>query len=524
MRNSENAVIEIGTVQGYLPQVGKSERCFLFGSSSPSNVWRLVYNFENASKEAEQRKERTMKPIVCPHCKQTFTIDEADYASILSQVKNEEYHSELEEAEKRLKSKYESDLKLAQKEAATANDKTIAELRSKLSLLEASIAGKVKEAENAKDKEIMSLQAEMKNLKDGQAASLKNKELETKSLYEKRLSELEAKLSEASAAKELALEKEKRASAAALNQKSEELSELRNKLDGLASSSALKEKSLKEHYDFVLKEKEEEIERLKDLKSKMSTKMVGESLEQHCMNSFNSIRMGAFPHAYFEKDNAVSASSGSKGDFIYRDYEGGTEYISIMFEMKNEMDTTSTKHKNEDFFKELDKDRKEKGCEYAVLVSLLEPESEYYNAGIVDVSYKYEKMYVIRPQMFIPMITILRNAALKNLSLKKDLEDYKAKNLDISHFEEKMEEFQKDFSYNYNLAAKKYETAIDEIDATIKHLQKVKENLEGVNKNLRIANDKAQALSIKKLTKDNPTMKEKFDELHEKVVDHQDGE
>ncbi len=466
-----------------------------------------------------------MKSIQCPHCKETFNIDEADYASLLNQVKTQEYHHELEEAEKRLQGKYESDLKLAKKEASAESDEAIAELKNKLAILEASIPGKVKEAENAKDKEILSLQAQVKSLKEGEASSLKNKELETKALYEKQIAELKGKLSEADTSKALALEKEKRENADALNKKNAEITALQTKYDNLSTENTLKEKSLKDHYDYALKEKEEEIERLKDLKSKMSTKMVGETLEQHCLNSFNAIRMGAFPRAYFEKDNAVSAASGSKGDFIYRDYdEDKTEYISIMFEMKNEMDTTSTKHKNEDFFKELDKDRKEKNCEYAVLVSLLEPESELYNGGIVDVSYAYPKMYVIRPQMFIPMITILRNAALNTLKTKKDLEEYRNKNIDISNFEAKMDEFQKSFAYNYDLASKKYSTAIEEIDKTIDHLKKVRDNLEGVNKNLKIANDKAQDLSIKKLTRGNPTMKAKFDELHEKVVDSQDGE
>lgn len=466
-----------------------------------------------------------MKPIQCPHCKQTFSIDEADYASLLSQVKTEEYHHELEEAEKRLQSKYESDLKLARKEASAASDEAIGELKSKLAVLEASIPSKIKEAENAKDKEILSLESQLRSLKEREASALKNKELEAKSLYEKEIAELKGKLSEAEAGKALALEKEKRERDEALNKKSAELAALQTKLDSLSTENELKEKSLKEHYDYALKEKEEEIERLRDLKSKMSTKMVGETLEQHCLNSFNAIRMGAFPRAYFEKDNAVSAASGSKGDFIYRDYdEEKTEYISIMFEMKNEMDTTSTKHKNEDFFKELDKDRKEKNCEYAVLVSLLEPESELYNAGIVDVSYAYPKMYVIRPQMFIPMITILRNAALNTLKTKKDLEEYRNRNIDISNFEAKMDEFQKGFAYNCDLASGKFSKAIEEIDKTIDHLQKVRDNLEGVNKNLRIANEKAQDLSIKKLTRGNPTMKAKFEELRAKVVDSQDGE
>ncbi len=264
----------------------------------------------------------------------------------------------------------------------------------------------------------------------------------------------------------------------------------------------------------LIRYKDEEIERLRDMKARLSTKMVGETLEQHCETQFNQLRATAFPHAYFEKDN--DASDGTKGDFIFRECdEAGNEIVSIMFEMKNENDTTATKHKNEDFFKKLDSDRKKKGCEYAVLVTLLEPESELYNTGIVDVSYRYEKMYVIRPQFFIPMITLLRNAAMNALAYKQELELVRQQNIDVTEFEEKLLGFQEGFSRNYDLASRKFQTAIDEIDTTIKHLQKVKDNLISSENNLRLANDKAQGLSIRKLTRNNPTMKAAFAEARE---------
>ena len=266
----------------------------------------------------------------------------------------------------------------------------------------------------------------------------------------------------------------------------------------------------------LIRYKDEEIERLRDMKARLSTKMVGETLEQHCETQFNQLRATAFPHAYFEKDN--DASDGTKGDFIFRECdEAGNEIVSIMFEMKNENDTTATKHKNEDFFKKLDSDRKKKGCEYAVLVTLLEPESELYNTGIVDVSYRYEKMYVIRPQFFIPMITLLRNAAMNALAYKQELELVRQQNIDVTEFEEKLLGFQEGFNRNYDLASRKFQTAIDEIDTTIKHLQKVKDNLISSENNLRLANDKAQGLSIRKLTWGNKTMKAKFDEAREEA-------
>jgi hypothetical protein len=298
-----------------------------------------------------------------------------------------------------------------------------------------------------------------------------------------------------------------------LNQKEQERTELKSRLDKTELEKQLSEKSLKERYEIQLKDRDEAIERLKDMKAKLSTKMVGETLEQHCETTFNQIRATAFPRAYFEKDN--DARSGSKGDYIFKDMdETGTEIVSIMFEMKNESDTTATKKKNEDFLKELDKDRNEKGCEYAILVSLLESDSELYNTGIVDMSHRYPKMFVIRPQFFIQMITLLRNAAMSSLQYKSELALVKAQNIDVTNFEDDLEQFKTAFGKNYDIASRKFQTAIDEIDKSISHLQKTKEALLGTDRNLRLANDKAQEVTVKKLTRKNPTMKAMFDELN----------
>jgi hypothetical protein len=298
----------------------------------------------------------------------------------------------------------------------------------------------------------------------------------------------------------------------AVSKVEKERDKLRHDLEQAELQKKLSEQSLKDKYETQLKDRDDAIERLRDMKARLSTKMVGETLEQHCETEFNRLRATAFPRSYFEKDN--DASTGSKGDYIFRDSdESDIEIVSIMFEMKNENDTTATKKKNEDFFKELDKDRNEKGCEYAVLVSLLEPESELYNSGIVDVSYRYPKMYVIRPQFFIPIITLLRNASLKSLEYKSELALMKAQNIDITNFEHNLEQFKDGFARNYDLASRKFQTAIDEIDKSISHLQKTKDALLGTDRNLRLANDKAQSVTIKKLTKDNPTMKAKFSEL-----------
>ena len=370
------------------------------------------------------------------------------------------------------------------------------------------------------EQRIATLQKQAAADKDLALAKQEAQQAKTNQNQAAEIAELKSKIKQIEAEKELAItkalapvEKELEATKSDLKTKTQE-AKLRE--ESLAAQVKLRESALKTQYEGALKLKDEEIDRLKDLNSKLSTKMVGETLEQHCETEFNRLRATAFPNAYFEKDNAVS-KSGSKGDFIYRETdENGTEIISIMFEMKNENETTATKHKNEDFFKELDKDRAEKGCEYAVLVTLLEADSELYNTGIVDVSYKYDKMYVIRPQFFIPMITLLRNAALNSLKYKQELAVVRNQNLDITPFEENMENFKQAFARNYELASRKFSTAIEEIDKTIAHLQKTKEALLSSENNLRLANNKAEELTIKRLTRGNPTMAQKFADLEEK--------
>ena len=325
------------------------------------------------------------------------------------------------------------------------------------------------------------------------------------------IEQLEARLGHSETEKELAVSQAVREKEKALSQSAAEITELKGRLSNKAVENELREQAMQREYEDKLRLKDEQIEYYKDFKARQSTKMIGESLEQHCLNQFNALRMTAFPAAYFEKDNDVR--KGSKGDFIFREAADGIEFISIMFEMKNEMDETAAKHKNEDFLKELDKDRRQKGCEYAVLVSLLERDNELYNGGIVDVSYRYEKMYVIRPQFFIPMITLLRNAAINSLKYRRELEAARHQQVDILHFEENMNAFKEGFARNYRIASDKFKTAIDEIDKTISHLQKTKEALLSSENNLRLANNKAEDLSIKRLTKNAPAVKEMFEGL-----------
>lgn len=422
-----------------------------------------------------------MQEIKCPKCGGVFQVDESGYAAIVKQVRDKEFSKELEAHDHRLLEEKENAVKLAVTEAQADKDKRIAELEQKLALAES-------------EKKTALQQQEADNLKA--------------------LSEKDAKIMELNARIELDQTKSATALNEATAQKESEITELRNQLSLEKKEYELKEKSMQDAHREELKQKDDIINYFKDLKSKMSTKMVGESLEQHCESEFNKIRMTAFPRAQFGKDN--DARSGSKGDYIYRDFaEDGTEIISIMFEMKNEMDTTATKHKNKDFFKELDKDRKEKGCEYAVLVSLLEADSELYNNGIVDVSYEYEKMYVIRPQFFIPLITILRNASLNAASYKHQLAVIQNQNIDITNFENSMNDFKDKFSNNVRLASDQFKAAIDDIDKSIKALEKTKEDLLKSGRNMRLANDKLQDLSVKKLTHDNPTMKAMFDAQYE---------
>jgi len=426
--------------------------------------------------------------IKCPKCGEIFHVDENYYAQIVKQVKDKEFSKELKNRE----IQFEKDkrnlarlikLELEKEFNRDLNDKDtkINELESEIKAKEKTFAAKLGEFIAVKDKEVLQLQNKLKNFN-------KDKDLQIANIitdYSNKMSAQENFILKLTNESELA-EKEFK----------------------------LREQSLKEQYENQLRFKDEEIERYKDFKAKLSTKMVGETLEKHCEIEFNRLRATGFQNAYFEKDNDVKY--GSKGDYIYRDKDsGGGEFISIMFEMKNEMDSTSTKKKNEDFLKELDKDRREKNCEYAVLVSLLEPESELYNSGIVDVSHKYPKMYIIRPQFFIPIITMLRNAALSALEYRRELALIKAQNIDVSNFEAAMNDFKDKFSKNYQLASKKFKTAIEEIDKTIDHLQKTKDALLSSENNLRLANNKAEDLSIKRLTKNNPTMQAKFAEVAE---------
>ena len=391
-------------------------------------------------------------------------MDESEYAQILRQVRDDEFKKELEYRAKDLAEKKETDLKLVRME---------------------------------------------QEKKLGEIITSKDSELAKK---DRMIEQLKMQIAGEKTERELAVSKAVQQKEKELSEKQTEITKLKGQISNTEAQSKLKEQSLKEQYEDRLKLKDEQIEYYKDFKARQSTKMVGESLEQHCMNQFNSIRMTAFPNAYFEKDNDIR--SGSKGDFIFREAGAdGTEFISIMFEMKNEMDETATKHKNEDFFKELDKDRRQKNCEYAVLVSLLEIDNELYNNGIVDVSYKYEKMYVIRPQFFIPMITLIRNAALNSLQYKQELQVVKNQQIDILHFEENMNAFKEGFARNYRIASDRFKTAIDEIDKTITHLQKTKDALLSSENNLRLANNKADDLSIKKLTKNAPSVREMFEEL-----------
>jgi hypothetical protein len=460
-----------------------------------------------------------MKDIICPHCHKAFKVDEAGYADILKQVRNSEFeeqlHQRLELAEKEKLNALELAKEKAASEmqkAAAAKEAEIQELKARLDKGEESRKLAVAEAMAAVEKERDKLAAELAQAKqETQAASQMAELKRTKDLQEAaankdaEIQSLKNKLESNELNQKLAIKE-------ALEAVQKERDILQNNLQQVELQKKLAEQALKERYETQIKDRDDAIERLRDMKAKLSTKMVGESLEQHCETEFNRLRATAFSKAYFEKDN--DARSGSKGDYIFRDADtDSNEIVSIMFEMKNESDTTATKKRNEDFLKELDKDRSEKGCEYAVLVSLLEPESELYNSGIVDVSHRYPKMYVIRPQFFIPMITLLRNAAMNSLQYKAELALVKSQSIDVTNFEEKLETFKSGFSRNYDLASKKFQTAIDEIDKSIDHLQKTKDALLGTDRQLRLANDKAQDVTIKKLTHGNPTMKEKFEAL-----------
>lgn len=459
-----------------------------------------------------------MQEIRCPNCGEVFQVDETGYDQIARQVRDKEFSKELERREKELEARQEKELELIrmqeEKEYNAGISKKDAEISAKEQMI-AELKIKLDASETAKNLAV-SEAVEKKNQELSQEVRANSEKIAKKdaeiSERDRKIAELQAKLEAGETAKQLAVAEAVEKKNEELSKKSTEIADLRGELKNKETESRLHEQSLKEQYENSLKAKDEQIEYYKDFKARQSTKMIGESLEQHCLAQFNSIRMTAFPNAYFEKDN--DARTGSKGDFIYREFgEDGTEFISVMFEMKNEADTTATKHKNEDFFKELDKDRKEKNCEYAILVSMLESDNEFYNNGIVDVSYRYPKMYVIRPQFFIPIITLLRNAALNSLQYRQELQIVRSQQVDILHFEENMNAFKEGFARNYRLASEKFATAIDEIDKTIDHLQKTKAALFSSENNLRLANNKADELTIKKLTKNAPTVKAMFDEL-----------
>lgn len=452
-----------------------------------------------------------MNEIICPHCGKAFKIDEAGYADILKQVRNRDFDQQLHERLALAEKEKIQDLEIAKQKLSAVKDAEIQEWKAKVDAGEVSRKLAVAEALNQVEKERDALAVALEqHKKEAEAASTladvtRMKELqETSNQKDKELQTLQAKLDAAELAKSLAVNE-------AVQKVEKERDHLQTHLSQAELEKELAEKSLKDKYETQLKDRDEAIERLRDMKARLSTKMVGETLEQHCETEFNRIRATAFQRAYFEKDN--DASSGSKGDYIFRDQdESGNEIVSIMFEMKNEADTTATKKKNEDFLKELDKDRHEKKCEYAILISLLEPDSELYNTGIVDVSHRFPKMYVVRPQFFIPIITLLRNAALNSLAFKAELAQVKAENIDVTTFESDLDIFKDAFAKNFDLASRRFQTAIQEIDKSIDHLQKTKDALLGSERNLRLANDKAQDVSVKKLTKSNPTMAAKFEE------------
>ena len=459
-----------------------------------------------------------MKELKCPKCGSVFKVDEADYASILNQVKNAEFNAEIERrlAEMSMRRKAEEELN-----AAKAEQNFQSKLNRKDIELEAKNA-EISRIRNEKDTEL----AKLKGEKDAEIARLKSqlenieaqKETEkTLALAEKdkTIAELNSTIEKEESKLQIAVMQERTKSQQILQEKDSKIAQLQSEAELEKTKAQVHEAELIKSHENELKAKQELVDYYKDLKTRMSTKMVGETLEIHCSTLFNQMLRPVMPNAYFEKDN--DASDGTKGDFIFRDSEDGTEYISIMFEMKNEMDTTSTKHKNEDFFKKLDEDRRKKGCEFAVLVSLLEADSELYNGGIVDVSYRYEKMYVIRPQFFIPLITLLVQTSRKSLEYKKQLILAQSKEVDVTNFENKLTDFKTKFGRHYTLASKKFEEAIKQIDDSIAKLQKVKDSLLGSENNLRLANQDTEELTIRKLTYKNPTMKQKFDEAR-----HQD--
>lgn len=449
-----------------------------------------------------------MNEIICPHCQKAFKIDEAGYADILKQVRDHEFEEQLAERMHLAERDKQSAVALATERAnaeiqrtASAKDAEIQSLKAKLESGEISKKLAIAQALGAVEKERDALLNQLEQAKKDATSNTKLIEAQLKG----EIQDLQTKLGTNEISQKLAITQ-------ALSNVEKERDQLLNKLSQAELEKQVSEKSLKDKYETQIKDRDDMIDRLKDMKARLSTKMVGETLEQHCEIEFNKIRATAFPRAYFEKDN--DARTGSKGDFIFKDLDDdGTEIVSIMFEMKNESDQTATKKRNDDFLKELDKDRTEKGCEYAVLVSLLEPDSELYNSGIVEMSHRYPKMYIVRPQFFIPIISLLRNAALSSLKYKSELALVKAQNVDITNFETQLNDFKTSFGRNWRLASEGFEEAVKRIDEAIKDLEKTKEALHKSANNLRLANDKAEDLTVKKLTRNNPTMAEKFAQL-----------
>ncbi|MBF0714283.1 DUF2130 domain-containing protein [Gemella sp. GH3] len=442
-----------------------------------------------------------MNDIKCPSCGTAFTIDEMKYANIVDQIRNKEFEKELSKRVIHIEEQHKNELKLMEEKFKNSLNEDI----SKKEIIISKLKSELENSDKNKELELTKLSNKIKEeLEENKRKIIelesKNRELEVKKNFE--LDKLSKDKDQEKAIEITTI----------LSEKDKQIFEITNKLNNKDLEAELEKKNIKEKYELELKQKEDLIAFYKDFKAKQSTKMIGESLEQHCEIQFNQIRMSAFPNAEFGKDN--DAKTGSKGDYIYREYdENGIEIISIMFEMKNEGDETATKKKNDHFFKELDKDRREKKCEYAILVSMLEADNDFYNNGIVDVSYNYEKMYVIRPQFFIPIITLLRNAALNSLSYKKELALIREQNIDITNFENDLDKFKTAFSKNYELASRRFKEAIEEIDKTINHLEKTKDALLSSDRNLRLANNKADDLTVKKLVRKNPTMKAKFEEL-----------
>lgn len=462
-----------------------------------------------------------MAEITCPKCHATFTISEEEYKSIRMQLRDQEFVTALHEREQAFEQSKLDAVKIAEAAVTKELQQVISEKTAEISSLKAQLVTKTTENELAvknavadKEKQIAELAAKIEAAREAKSAAVN----EVVAQKETEIATLKAQIQANKTEQDLAVQKAVAEKADELNQKVIEIEQLKGQIDSKAKEAELAQNNLKASYEQQLKFKDEEIERYKDFKAKQSTKMIGESLEVFCKNEFDKMRPVGFQNATFEKDNKIS-ESGSKGDFIFRETEEGVEFISIMFEMKNEMDTTATKHKNEDFFKELDKDRKEKKCEYAVLVTLLEPENDLYNNGIVDVSYKYEKMYVVRPQFFIPIITLLRNAARNSLKYRKELAVVQNQNIDITNFEEKLNGFKEKFDRDCRLADKNFEDAINDIDKTIKNLEKIKKELQLTVSHLKLADNKLQDITIKKLVRGNPTMAAKFAELKTEAPD-----